>query len=137
MFDGNTLERGEGLLEGLQVLAALRFYDASCCPSLSFLDSAGCAVAHLFAGPAVGIHHAPAAPLIAELRPLTLEVGLRAAIGQPGAAGVLLFHSPVAGLLFPGCLLILFFAELLVHLDGVLAHFGAPFCRHFLYFQMR
>jgi hypothetical protein len=31
MFVGNALEAGEGLLEGLQVIEALRFDDGSCC----------------------------------------------------------------------------------------------------------
>src|SRR5918995_5427486 len=81
------------------------------------------------ARPAVGIHHAPATPLISQGRPGLLEVRLLAPISQLGTAGIGPLHplpSVVALLRFFGRLLVLLFAVRLMHLLGVLAHFGAP-----------
>jgi hypothetical protein len=77
---------------------------------------------HRLAGAAVGVDHALAPPLVAQLRPCLLEVSLGATIGFPCAAGVLLLDPRVAGFLLFGPLLVLLFSVCLVIFEGVAFH---------------
>ena len=65
MLGSDTLEPGEGLLEGLQMLVALSFDNCSRRQNFPFLDPAQAVSSHHLSGVLVGIHHAPAAPFVA------------------------------------------------------------------------
>ena len=119
MLGSDTLEPGEGLLEGLQMLVALSFDNCSRRQNFPFLDPAQAVSSHHLSGVIVGIHHAPAAPFVAEFGPGLLEVSGRAAITNPRLAGALLLHPRVAGFLFFGRLLVLPFAVSFVLLAQV------------------
>jgi hypothetical protein len=119
VLGSDTLEPGEGLLEGLQMLVALSFDNCSRRQNFPFLDPAQAVSSHHLSGVLVGIHHAPAAPFVAEFGPGLLEVSGRAAITNPRLAGALLLHPRVAGFLFFGRLLVLPFAVSFVLLAQV------------------